>query len=372
MKFNNKVVAGILVAVLLITVLAVNNHQSSSEETVKTETAVTANGIAGVSAAIELNGLYDEASVEAEIETMVAETEEGAAVEPSEWDDKLIVDVKTSLNIRKEADSESKAVGKMLKGCIATIISTDGEWVEIESGNVKGFIKAEYCLFGEEAEAYARKNGGYKAIATTDGLRVRKEASTEGKTLGKVDKGTKLSVDFDAEEVEGWVAVKYDGKEAYVFAEYVEVKLSMENGYTNKEYKAKLEEEAKNSGSSSTQKSSIAASTDDVTLLAALIQCEAGNQSKAGKLAVGAVVCNRIRSSKYPNSLYKVIFQSGQFGPAKSGKLERLLASGNIKSSCIEAAERALAGEDNVDGALHFKSKKSGADGIVIGAHVFY
>ena len=110
---------------------------------------------------------------------------------------------------------------------------------------------------------------------------------------------------------------------------------------------------------------------DDVTLLAALIQCEAGNQSYEGKLAVGAVVMNRVRSGAYPSTLYSVIYASGQFSPAGSGKVDRAIASGNLKSSCVQAAREALSGTSNVGTATHFK--RAGAhEGIVIGGHVFW
>ena len=55
----------------------------------------------------------------------------------------------------------------------------------------------------------------------------------------------------------------------------------------------------------------ISASTDEVTLLAALIQAESGNQPYEGQLAVGAVVMNRVRSGGYPNSIQGVIAQPG-------------------------------------------------------------
>ena len=70
------------------------------------------------------------------------------------------------------------------------------------------------------------------------------------------------------------------------------------------------------------------ASADDVSLLAALIYCEAGNQSREGKVAVGAVVMNRIASGSYPGSIREVIYQSGQFSPAGSGWLDQVLAGG--------------------------------------------
>lgn len=111
------------------------------------------------------------------------------------------------------------------------------------------------------------------------------------------------------------------------------------------------------------------ASADDVSLLAALIYCEAGNQSREGKVAVGAVVMNRIASGSYPGSIREVIYQSGQFSPAGSGWLDQVLAGG-APSDCYEAAQAALNGENPVPGALYFNT--SAGKGTKIGAHWFY
>ena len=72
--------------------------------------------------------------------------------------------------------------------------------------------------------------------------------------------------------------------------------------------------------------------------LAALIQCEAGEEPYEGQVAVGAVVMNRVRSGAYPNTVKGVIYASGQFTPAGSGQVGRVVASGKIKASCLQAA----------------------------------
>ena len=104
-------------------------------------------------------------------------------------------------------------------------------------------------------------------------------------------------------------------------------------------------------------------------LLAALIFCEAGNQPYKGQVAVGAVVMNRIASSKYPNDIDSVIYQRGQFGPAGTGKLNRVLNSGSYTATSLQAAEDALNGVDPVEGCLYFGC---GRKGIKIGAHYFH
>lgn len=107
-----------------------------------------------------------------------------------------------------------------------------------------------------------------------------------------------------------------------------------------------------------------------MTLLAALIQAESGNQPYEGQLAVGAVVMNRVKSGGYPSSIQGVIAQPGQFGPQQPEGLLLFWAAGP-KASCMQAAQAAINGETVVGSATHFKRAGS-TDGIVIGAHVFY
>ena len=123
--------------------------------------------------------------------------------------------------------------------------------------------------------------------------------------------------------------------------------------------------------SRTTQNASIAASADEETLLAALVQCEAGGTSVQCMTAVGAVVVNRVRSGGFANSIYGVIYQRGQFGPASSGRLEARLASG-VSASARQAARAALNGSDPTGGAKYFKLASSGHAGTVVGPIVFY
>lgn len=110
-------------------------------------------------------------------------------------------------------------------------------------------------------------------------------------------------------------------------------------------------------------------SSDDVSLLAAIIYCEAGNQSYEGMVAVGAVVMNRVYSPSFPNSIREVIYQSGQFTPASSGTLASALANG-VPSACYDAAVAAMNGENPVGSALYFNT--GSGKGTKIGAHQFY
>lgn len=106
----------------------------------------------------------------------------------------------------------------------------------------------------------------------------------------------------------------------------------------------------------------------DTDLMAAIIYCEAGNQPYEGKVAVGAVVMNRVRSASFPGSIKDVLYQGGQFQPA--GNLESVLSAGLVPSSCYSAAADAMAGNDPTSGCLYFNNHRG--EGLHIGDHWFY
>ena len=89
----------------------------------------------------------------------------------------------------------------------------------------------------------------------------------------------------------------------------------------------------------------------DLKYLAAIVYCESGNQCMAGQQAVAIVVMNRVRSGNFPNDIYSVLYQSGQFTPASNGSLNKGLSmydNGTLPQSCIDAANYALAGNTSV------------------------
>lgn len=112
--------------------------------------------------------------------------------------------------------------------------------------------------------------------------------------------------------------------------------------------------------------------TNDVDMLAALIECEAGDQSYYGMLCVGAVVVNRINSSRFPNTLYEVIYQPYQFTPVTvSGRFALVLARG-ANETCYRAAREVLEDGNIVGSWLFFRMNDGSREGEVIGDHVFY
>lgn len=332
----------------------------------------------------EVQSITDETANETTIETAedteTTETTETAADNTAEdvWSNRLMADVDEFLYVRASGDADAEIVGKLYKGAVAEVVEESDGWTHIKSGNVEGYVNDDYCVTGENAYDYAVQNVETEAEIQTDGLRVRSEADENSKVLTAVSSGTTFTVDTDAETTDEWVAVKYGDGTAYVSAEYVSTDLALGEAVTIEEEKAalakKAAEEAKSAqvqGTETVQKSSVAASVDEVTLLAALIQCEAGNESYEGQLAVGAVVMNRVRSGRYPGSVSGVIYDGGQFTPAATGAVASVAANGP-KGSCIQAAQEALAGADNTGGATCFRRASSGIAGVVIGNHVFY
>ena len=110
-------------------------------------------------------------------------------------------------------------------------------------------------------------------------------------------------------------------------------------------------------------------SDSTLKLLASIIFCEAGNQPYEGQVAVGAVVMNRVRSDAFPDTVREVIYQKGQFTPAGSGWLDRVVASEGYTDSALQAAKDALAGQSPIGDCLYFDQ---GSQGKRIGAHSFH
>lgn len=308
------------------------------------------------------------------------DTENTENTEDAEWQNRLMADVNEYLYVRASGDADAEIVGKLYKGDVADVVESGDTWTHVVSGDVDGYVNNDYCVSGEDALAYAQENVETEAQVNTNGLRVRKAASEDASVITAVSEGTTLTVDTDAETEDGWVAVKYKGQTAYVSADYVTTELALGEAVTIEEEKAalakKAEEEAaakaaQTTETSTVQNASVSASYDDVTLLAALIQCEAGSEPYEGQLAVGAVVMNRLRSGAYPSSISGVIYQSGQFPPAGQGMVASIAANGP-KGSCVQAAQQALGGSDNTGGATCFARASSGRAGVVIGNHVFY
>ena len=280
----------------------------------------------------------------------------------------VMANVKSALNVRSEASEEADKVGKLYKDCGGTILDRQNGWTKLQSGNIVGWASDEYLLFGDDALTLANDVGKMIATIDTETLRVRMEPSTDAGIMGFLPKGEIVEV-LSKDDENGWVCIDYEGGDGYVSSEYVIVDFLIDSGETMDEIKAR--EEAEREAKRHVNYGAYTTDVDTTLLLAALIQCEAGGEPYEGQVAVGAVVMNRVRSGAYPDSIHGVIYASGQFTPAMSGKVNRVLESGRIKDSCLQAAQEALSGVSNVGDMTHFR-RNNGREGLVIGNHVFY
>ncbi len=326
-----------------------------------------------------------EMETEAVVEEIVVEPE--LTPEELEWQNYVMPKVNDSLNVRAEASQESEIVGKLAKGDRAEIVEIGEEWTQITSGNVEGYIKNSYCIYGTDALEYAKENCETIATTTTGSLRLRAGMGTDTKIIKTLEKGKELVVNTSAESNEEWVPIKYGSNTYYVSAEYVTLELVTGTGLTTEELaaieKRKAEERAaaekakKEAAAAAAQAAATAASVianvDDHTLLAAIISCESGGEPYETQLAVGAVVMNRVRAG-YGGaaSIKDVLLARGQFPPATNGTLTKKLTTGKISQTSMDAATAALSGQDNTYGCLYFNRDNGRRQGIKYGKMIFW
>lgn len=144
--------------------------------------------------------------------------------EESEYANLAIAQVTDYVNVRSLPSTDGEIVGKIYNGSVAQVLATAGDnddWFQIISGDVKGFIKAEYFLYGEEAEAVIDQYVTYYATVLADRLNVREEQSADSRRIGYIDNGENVKV---VEDCGDWLKVQYtDSKQGYVSVEYVSV-----------------------------------------------------------------------------------------------------------------------------------------------------
>ena len=280
----------------------------------------------------------------------------------------VMVDVNDALNVRMEANVDSDRVGLMYKDCGGTALERKDGWTKIQSGSLVGWAKDDYLVFGEEAQAMAEEVGMETVTIEASALRIRKEPNLTAGIYGTANVGEVYEVIEKIDEA--WYCIDYNGDTGYVSAQYVVAELLVDEGETNEEIKEREAKEAEEKAKLTYNSGAFAATADETRLLAALIQCEAGGEAYEGQLAVGAVVMNRVKSAAYPNTISEVIYASGQFTPALNGKVEEVY-NGNVKDSCLQAAEEAIDGNTNVGEATHFK-RVGKHEGVEIGNHVFW
>lgn len=320
--------------------------------------------------------------------------------------DEVGVDVVTvqtdALRVREAADENAKTLGLLVRGDQYDILkpAKDG-WIAIDYENETGYVQASFVEStfridaGETvAEINQREEEEKKAIEQAKkekaalAEKIQEEARAKDAALAKAKKARELATAAEKKAQEK-KAQETKRQEAEAASEAASSVASVDAGATEETKEAAPAQdesaaadvqalqaaaaaaEAEAKAAENAAQTAQSEESEDVKLLASLIYCEAGNQPHEGKVAVGSVVMNRLNSPAYPNTLAGVIYASGQFTPARSGKVDRIYRGGNIQADSIAAAKEALAGSAPVGGATHFR-RKGNRQGTIIGAHVFY
>lgn len=169
-------------------------------------------------------------------------TEEEISEEEKEFSSLVIAQVTNYVNVRDTASEEGEIVGKLYDKSVGTYISEKDGWYKINSGNVTGYVKAEYCVTGEAAIELAKKVGERIAVVNTTTLKVRKEPGMDAPVLGLIPIEDELSV---IEELDGWVKVNIEEGDGYVSSEFVNLRTDFVKAESKAEEEARLKKEEK-------------------------------------------------------------------------------------------------------------------------------
>ena len=175
-------------------------------------------------------------------ELLAAVAEADALAEEEEFKSLVIAQVNDYVNVRDIPSEDGEIVGKLYDESVGHFIEEENGWYKITSGNCTGYVKAEYCVTGEDAVELAREVGVRIATVTTTTLKVRQEPGTEATVLGLVPIEDELVV---TEELDGWVKVDIEEGFGYVSTEFVSLSTEFVEAESREEEEARLEKERK-------------------------------------------------------------------------------------------------------------------------------
>ena len=285
-----------------------------------------------------------------------------------------VIDAKDMLDIHAEANTASAVIGQVMEDGHVAILAKYNDWVQIQAGEIAGWVPAENLveteISNEEAVAaneqvIAERTG---ATASEDEFFAEEEVQQDETAALQAEASEAAQNEIEevqaAEEaarLEAEAQAKAAAEEAARLEAEAQAKAAAEEA-------ARLEAEAQQAALAA---QTAAISAEELKLLANIIYCEAGSESYVGKVAVGNVIMNRVKSASQPNTITEVVYAKGQFSPVRNGSLQRALSSDKADAACYQAAIEALAGAQPVGGKLFFR-RNNGRSGQVIGHHVFY
>lgn len=153
----------------------------------------------------------------------------------------VIAKVNDYVNVRDlPSEDDGEIIGKLYDKSVGTFIEEDNGWYKIKSGSVEGYVKAEYCVTGDDAVDLAKEVGTRIATVTTTTLKVRGGPSLEDEVLGLVPIEDQLVVE---EELDGWVKVSIEEGDGYVSLDYVTLSTEFVKAESKAEEEARLAKE---------------------------------------------------------------------------------------------------------------------------------
>lgn len=244
MKREIKLGIGVAVLCIALFVLLVGVGSTSKEADMSTEDEFVHAGTEGSEVEKETESESTEVlGTEENNDSTELETKPEPEAEGDEYLSFAIADVSSYVNVRQEPNTDSSILGKIYDGAVAQIIATVGEgenlWFQIVSGNLEGYIKAEYFIYGEEAAAVMDQYVSQYVEVNVSELNVRKDKTTNSSRIGYVRAGERLRL---IENYGEWIHVQYtDEIQGYVASKYVTINEEFIYAKTPEDEKAERE-----------------------------------------------------------------------------------------------------------------------------------
>ena len=164
----------------------------------------------------------------------------GLTDEEESFKNLVIAKVNDYVNVRDCASEDGSIVGKLYNKSVGTYLEEENGWYKISSGSVEAYVKAEYCVIGDDAVEYAKEVGTRIATVTTTTLKVREQPGMDETVLGLVPIDDELIV---TEELDGWVKVNIEEGDGYVSTDYVTLSTEFVKAESIAEEEARLAKE---------------------------------------------------------------------------------------------------------------------------------
>ena len=192
-------------------------------------------------------------------EDLMKAANSGLTDEEESFKNLVIAKVNDYVNVRSIPSEDGEILGKLYDKSVGNFIEESDGWYKISSGSVEGYVKAEYCVTGDDAVEYAKEVGTRIATVTTTTLKVREQPGLDETVLGLVPIEDELIV---TEELDGWVKVNIEEGDGYVSNDYVTLSTEFVKAESIEEEKARLaKEEAANKKAAENSSSGKSSST---------------------------------------------------------------------------------------------------------------